>query len=98
MRTRGLVLAGLAVVCLAATACEKLPQWSGEGGGGQIDASKFSDTIPLDYGNLIGATTNSSNPRWVTLWFERPDKSIVIVGVDQHTWRVWMQPRVIGRK
>ena len=98
MRTRGLVLASLVVMCLAGTACQKLPRWDREGGGSGADATKFADTIPLEYGNLIAVTPNSLSPRWVTLWFEKPDKTIVIVGVDQHTWRVWTEPRVIGRK
>jgi len=98
MKRRGLVLATLMAVCLGATACTKLPQWDRAGGKGQFDAAKFADTIPLEYGNLIAATTNSLDPRWVTLWFEKPDKTIVIVGVDQSTWRVWSEPRVIGRK
>jgi hypothetical protein len=91
MKTRGLVLATLVALCLAATACERTSQ-------GQDEARKFTDSIPLEYGNLIAATTNSLDPRWVTLWFEKPDKSIVIVGVDQHTWKVWTEPRFIGRK
>jgi hypothetical protein len=95
---RGPVLAFLVVVCVAATGCEKLPSSEGGGGEGQIDASKLTDSIPLEYGNLIAATTNSFDPRWVTLWFEKPDKTIVLVGVLQSNGRVWTQPRVIGRK
>ena len=96
MSIRGPVLAFLVVVCIAAIACEKLPE--GGGGAGQVDASKLTDTIPLEYGNLIAATTNSSDPRWVTLWFEKPDKTIIFVAVLQSNGRVWTQPRVIGRK
>ena len=90
MTTRGVLLASLVAVCLTATACQKIKT--------QTDPTKFGDTIPLEYGNLIAATTNSADPRWVTLWFEKPDKTLVIVGVDQYTWKVWMEPREIGRK
>jgi hypothetical protein len=98
MKMRAPILAFLVAVCVAATACEKLPSSEGAGGGGQVDASKLADTIPLEYGNLIAATTNTYDPRWVTLWFEKPDKSIMLVGVLQSNGRVWTQPRVIGRK
>ena len=98
MKTRGWGLVALAVVCVAVLSCQKLPQPDRESGVEQLDTAKLADTIPLDYGNLIAATTNSTNERWVTLWFERADKSIVIVGVDQRTWKVWTEPRVIGRK
>jgi hypothetical protein len=97
MKMRVPVLAFLVVACLAATACEKLPS-GGAGGEGQVDASKLADAIPLEYGNLIAATTNTYDPRWVTLWFEKPDKTIILVGVQQSNGRVWTQPRVIGRK
>ena len=98
MRTRGLVLVTLVVVCLAVTGCQKLPAWDRAGTGGQVDPSKFADTIPLEYGNLIAVTNNSVDSPWVSLWFEKPDKSIVVVSVDRHTGRVWTEVRVIGRK
>lgn len=98
MVMRGPVLTILVVVCLAAAACAKLPSSEGGGGAGQVDASKLTDTIPLEYGNLIAATPNTYDPRWVTLWFEKPDKTIILVGVLQSNGRVWTQPRVIGRK
>ena len=98
MKTRGWGLAAAAVVCVAVLSCQKLPQSDRDSGVEQLDTAKLADTIPLDYGNLIAATTNSTNQRWVTLWFERADKSIMIVGVDQRTWKVWTEPRIIGRK
>jgi len=98
MIIRGPVLAFFVVVCLAATSCEKLPPPEGGGGEGRLNATKFADSIPLEYGRLIAATPNSSNPRWVTLWFEKADQTIVVIGVDQQTWQVWTEPHLIGRK
>jgi len=37
--------------------------------------------IPLDYGDLV-AVVPSTDPRWVALWFQRPDKSISIHRVN----------------
>lgn len=98
MSIRGLALAFLVVVCMAAAACVKLPSSEAGGGEGKFDTQKLTDTIPLEYGNLIAATTNTFDPQWVTLWFEKPDKTIILVGVLQSNARVWTQPRVIGRK
>lgn len=93
-------LAGLALVavCLLATACQKLPDQDQNGDTWKVDESKLMSTVPLDYGDLIGVTVNSASRRWVTMYFQRPDKSIVIVGLDQKTWKVWPEPHVLERK
>ena len=66
----------LALVCglaLASVACEKLPASFEERGG------TFIDSIPADVGTLVGVT--STRPGWARLWYEKADKSVVVVTV-----------------
>ena len=42
---------------------------------------KFTDAIPLDYGELL-AVTPTRAPHQAALWFERPDKTITVVRVN----------------
>jgi len=48
----------------------------------KIETLKSLDQIPAEYGNLVGVTTNSARPDDAQLWFERPDKTIVVVRVN----------------
>jgi hypothetical protein len=97
MWIRGLACAAVIGACFWSTACEKLPPQDQERPATDLDASKLTTTIPLEYGDLIGATTNSVSSRWVTLYFQKPDKTIVVVGLDQKTWKVWKEPQVYKR-
>jgi hypothetical protein len=97
MWKRGLVGTAVVAACLFATACKRLPAQDGEDVAAELDASKMATTIPLEYGDLVGATINSPNTRWVTLYFQKPDKTIVVVGLDRKTWKVWKEPHVYPR-
>jgi hypothetical protein len=92
-------LIGIVVVaaCLVSTACQKLPSSDREGGSATLDASKLATTIPLEYGDLIAVTINSADTRWATLYFQKPDKSIVIIGLDRTTWKIWKEPHIYPR-
>jgi hypothetical protein len=69
----------LFVLALSATslACQKIE----EPYGGEIDVSTIplSDTIPADFGKLVGTTIEGE---WTRLVFERADGAIVIVAVN----------------
>jgi len=47
-----------------------------------LEPVKFQDAIPAEYGSPIAVTTDSAYSGWAQLWFEKPDKSIVVVCVS----------------
>jgi hypothetical protein len=67
----------LALACslaLASVACQKVSTSYEERG------LVFIDAIPADVGTLVGVTAD--DPGWAHLWYQRPDKQIVVVTVD----------------
>ena len=50
------------------------------------------DAIPSEYGNLVSVTERGPNA--ALLWFERPDKTIVIVGISLQGDNVSLADRV----
>jgi hypothetical protein len=75
----------LIVMTLAIISCERLrPEEAMIQAARQlkIETLPSLDAIPVDYGNLVGVTSNSSKPDWAELWFEKPDKTIVVVWVN----------------
>jgi hypothetical protein len=71
LRVSLLVLVGS--LAFASVACEKIPASFEERGG------TFIESVPPDVGTLVGVT--STRPGWSRLWYEKPDKSVVIVTV-----------------
>jgi hypothetical protein len=47
----------------------------------KMETLSSQDAIPMEYGNLVGVTSDSTYPSWTQLWFEKPDKTIVVVKV-----------------
>jgi hypothetical protein len=86
MRLRVSVVIVSAAILLGVASCEKIQQNS---------VSNLMDAIPLEYGDCIGVSVNGP---WQTLWFQRADKSIVVVGVDSRTWRPSSKVVVIPRR
>lgn len=39
-------------------------------------------TLPMEFGDLVAVTIDESRPDLAILWFQKPDKSIVIVFMD----------------
>jgi hypothetical protein len=83
MRRVGILLLGIATLCLASSACRKLspsPQQL------KIEPITSTAAISAEYGNLVAVTstnpTGTSQETWALLWFEKPDKSIVVVSVS----------------
>ena len=87
------------VVCLATVSCKKLeseaPKMSGPLA---FEPTKFTDAIPDDYGPLIGVTQNSQYPKWVGLWFQKPDKTIIAVFVNIEQGKIYEKTLSIPRK
>lgn len=73
------------VFCLFLISCKKIaPDYLMEGKGTFLkqEISQTTDSIPLEYGKLVGVTENSKYYKLAHLWFEKPDKSIVVVTID----------------
>ena len=80
-RRKAITIAICIALSFVVLSCQKI---SDQTSGGQIktDTLPSFGTIPLDYGNLVAVTTAGTVPRFAQLWFEKPDKSIVVVKVD----------------
>jgi|SRR5580693_485040 hypothetical protein len=69
-------------VCLVTVSCKKLHEPIKPTGLLIIEAPKFRDAIPKEYGPLISVTSNSQLPSWYALWFQRSDGTITVVFVE----------------
>ena len=67
-------------LCLGVVSCRKIAT-SADAAQLKIEQLKARDAIPLDYGTLVGVTSDST-AAWARLWFERADKTILVVTVD----------------
>lgn len=100
MTRKGLTALCVIAACLVIASCKKLdssahPQLAGPLA---FESMKFGDSIPDDYGTLVGVTQNSLTPAWVTLWFQRPDRSIKAVFVNIEQGRIYDKALTIARK
>jgi hypothetical protein len=98
MNWRRLAVAVLALTCFFVFACRKIDQAPSQLGTLKIEQLKSLDAIPSEYGNLVGVTTSSAYPDWAQLWFEKPDKTIVVVKVEWSKGRISEKVTVIPRK
>ncbi len=69
---------GMALI-LMVISCERLDEPAARQCG-QIDCHPLADGISSEHGRLVSVTTN--NRFEVTLWFERPDRTVVGVRVN----------------
>ena len=76
MLRKMLVLLGLVFFSLTVMSCEKLPQ---------ADSTKLGttplDEIPLEYGELVAVHPHPV-PYVSQLWFQKPDKTLVVINVS----------------
>ncbi len=82
------------VVCLATVSCKKLDS----PGPLAFEPSKFADAIPDEYGTLVGVTQNPESPGWVGLWFQKSDRTIILVFVNVEQGRMSGKALTIPRK
>ena len=66
-------------LCLGLLSCQRISN-PAEGAQLKTEPIKSLDAIPAEYGNLISVTQRGLES--TLLWFERSDKTIVIVGVS----------------
>jgi hypothetical protein len=69
-------------VCLVIISCKKLHEPIKPPGSLTIEAPKFGDATPKEYGPLIGITSNSQLPSWYGLWFQKSDGTITVIFVE----------------
>jgi hypothetical protein len=95
-----IAVAVLALTCFVVFACRKIEQAPSPLPLAtlKIEQLKSLDAIPSEYGNLVGVTTSSAYPDWAQLWFEKPDKTIVVVKVEWFKGRIDEKVTVIPRK
>ncbi len=81
------------VLSLWLISCEKLEQVDLTKGPLPFEKAKLSDAIPLEYGELVAVIRPSGSRYAAVLWFKKPDKTIVVIGVDYA--RGVMHPEVL---
>ena len=84
-------------MCLLTFSCKKLEQ-PRAAGPLTFEPARFADAIPDEYGALIGVTQNAKEPAWVTLWFQKPDRTITAVFVNIEQGRIFGKALTIKRK
>ena len=79
----------LCLVGLSITSCEKLDE--------QIPG-RTMETIPAAFGQIVGVTADPSLPYGAMLWFEQPDKTIVVVRVNTSRGTIYETTHSYPRK
>lgn len=72
---------------LSQSGCERLPDPSAAN-------VAILETLPMDYGEVIGVTPHGAHPYQAVLWLEKPDKTIVALRVDLAHSSVGQNPLV----
>jgi hypothetical protein len=75
------ILALAASLALGSLACEKIQTPPEHQVTVPPEAIASKDAIPLEYGELVGVTPGEA-VGWARLFFQRPDKSVVVVVVN----------------
>ena len=80
-------------LCMGLASCQKLgpDEAALQAAREKIEILKSLDGIPTEFGNLVGVTSNGYFPRQAQLWFEKPDKTIVVVRVDFSNGGIWKE-------
>jgi hypothetical protein len=83
MQRKSVLLLSVLALVLGATSCQQLPPQPPMAKGLlQTENIAYTDAIPLDYGTLVGVTALPDYPYTAALWFEKADKTIVLVKVN----------------
>ena len=101
MALRTVLFVSVITLCMGLTSCQKLgPDAEALQAARELkkETLKSLDAIPVEYGNLVGVTTNSQNPQWSQVWFEKPDKTIVVVSVNTIDGFLWKEALSISRR
>jgi hypothetical protein len=82
-------------LALGSLSCSRLE--SRQAGELKFQDAKSVDAIPAEYGRLVNVTSDSSHGGWSQLWFEMPDR-IMVVYVDYQTGKVGPKVLAIPRR
>lgn len=74
-------LLSLLLVAFLSVSCQKIGSEAVGKGPLELEKVAFDNAISLEYGELVSVTLHPNGSSWV-LWFVKPDKTIVAVGVD----------------
>ena len=88
----------LAALSIGIASCQKLESPKPRGGGLPFEFSQMRDAIPAEYGSVVSVTTLATDPYVATLWFAKPDKSIVGVRVNTSTGEILARVLVVPRR
>jgi len=83
-------------LCLSTISCQEL--YPKQTGPLTYETTKFTDSIPQEYGALISVTLNPQAPSWAGLWFQKPDGTITMVLVDTQHGKIGEKALTIPRK
>lgn len=96
MRTPWTALASLLLIAVLTASCQKL---GGEPKGPlPMEKVAFDNAISLQYGDLVAVTPHPQSAGSWVLWFVKPDKTIVVVGVNGARGTVAAQALIIPRR
>ena len=95
MLKRFLTGASIVALSIGMSACKKVEQPNVDRML-PIEEARMLDAIPLAYGKLVAIT--SDRPFVAALWFEKPDKTVVLVRVDLSAGNLFRNVLTIPRK
>jgi len=98
MPGRTLIALAAVLLALGLVACERLPQAKMPTASLKLETLPSVDAIPAEYGDLVSVTSDAQLPHSVQLWFQKPDKSIVVVFVDYRNHFILPQALAIPRR
>ena len=99
MAKRNIALSLLLVVLTFGISCKKIETAKPKIAGPlALQATRFADAIPAEYGNLVGVTQNPQDVGWVGLWFQKPDQTITAVFVNVEQGRIFEKTLTIPRR
>ncbi len=96
MHFRKIVFVCLVLSCIFLLSCQKLQQ--APPSTLKIEKMKSLDAIPAEFGKLVGVTISPVAPDLAQLWFEKPDKTIMVVKVEWMHGYISDQVLVIPRR
>lgn len=95
---KAIVALFILAACLVSISCKKLHEPIKPPGLLTIEAPKFRDAIPKEYGPLISVTSNSQLPSWFGLWFQKSDGTITVIFVEVDQGNLDTRVMTIPRK
>ena len=93
MRTPWTTLASLLLIAVLTASCQKMEI----SGPLAVEKVAFDNAVPLQFGELI-AVTSAPGSSVNLLWFVKPDKTIVILGVNPTSSALAKQAITIPRR